>query len=250
MNPIKEVVRRLLPYRYRPLGAAIYWFGFRHQCPICGWYQRSFRPLSIDPRFMDLCSRCGSLGRHRLLWLFLKQKTELFTAPNKLLHFAAEPCFSTRLSRLKNLDYTTADIAGGDTPGMEKLDVTAIDKADNTFDCILCLHVLHQVLDDRLGMREILRVLKPGGWAILNSRMDLGLETTNDTFVHAEPEVRREHLGAADQLRIYGRDFGQRIAQQGFEVQEVPFLDEIGSQAAEKYYLKTTPVIYLARKPR
>ena len=146
------------------------------------------------------------------------------------------------------LDYTMADlIVTDDTPGLEQLDVTAINKPDNTYDCILCLHVLHQVPDDRKAMREILRVLKPGGWAILNYRMDLGLETTNEACT--TPEERRKQFGAEDQLRIYGRDFAQRIAGQGFEVEVVPYLEQIGPEAAEKYSLQTNPNIYVARKP-
>lgn len=184
-----------------------------------------------------------------MIWLFLKNKTDLFTARRKMLHFDPEPCLSRRLRRLRNLDYTTADVAWGETPRMGEIDITEIHKPDNTYDCVLGLHVLHQVPDDRRGMCEICRVLKPGGWAILNSRMDLRLQKTNEAFVAGSPQQRRRQFGGEDQLRIYGRDFSERLVEAGFEVDGVSYLEELGEEAVEKYFLKTNPLIYIARKP-
>ena len=145
MGKLSQLAQRFLPRNARPFVAGVYWLGARHQCPICGWPARAFRPLSVNPDFPERCSRCGSLARHRLLWLFFERRTDLLTARLKVLHFSPEGCFMAKFARQPNLDYTTADIEGGYTSWMETLDVTNIAKPDATYDVVICLHVLQPV---------------------------------------------------------------------------------------------------------
>lgn len=248
---VKEIVRHVLPRRYHPIAAGVYWFGLKYQCPVCGWRQRAFRPMAaLDPTFNDWCSRCGSLGRHRLVWLYLKNKTNFFTAPLKVLHLAAEGCFRSRFRKLRYLDYTVADIAGGDAPGIEMLDVTDIRKPDNLYDVVLCIHVLQHVEDDLRAISEIYRVLKPGGWAILNSRYDERLPTTHEVASKLSPADRQKLMNQMDPLfRVYGRDFKQRIASAGFNVENMDYKQELGTEIVEKYSLCTSGEIYFCVKP-
>lgn len=100
-----------------------------------------------------MCPKCLSLERHRLLWLYLKEKTGFFTDNLKVLHFAPEQPFIKRFRALKNLDYTTADL---DSPIADlKIDVTNIDLPDNQYDVVICNHVLEHVNDVNRAFSEI-----------------------------------------------------------------------------------------------
>jgi SAM-dependent methyltransferase len=247
---LKRLGQRLLPKRLHDAGAAIYWLGTEYRCPICGWPTRAFRPLAVNPTFRERCSRCGSLARHRLLWLYLRERTDFFSARLKVLHFSPEGCFTERFRRLRNLDYTTADIAGGYTAWMETLDLTAIAKPDNTYDVVLCIHVLQAVEDDARAMREVFRVLKPGGWALLNSRYDPDAEKTRPNPALPPPEVRAAATQKDFAYRIYGRDFSEQLQAAGFEVEIVPFRDSLPPRLIARYFLKTSGDVVIARKPR
>lgn len=243
---IKQLGQFLLPKRFHSIGAGIYWFGLRYQCSICGWRLRNLRPVACEPDFNDMCSRCGSLGRHRFIWLYLNNHTNLFREPVKVLHFAAEPCFSERFKNCKNISYTTADVAEG---YMEVLNLMDIHKADATYDVVLCIHVLEHVEDDARAMSEIFRVMKPGGWAILNPHMDLSLERTLEDPTVTSPEERRRLFNQEDHYRVYGRDLRDRLAKVGFNVEIIPYMNEIPVSLQKRYSLRTPGIIVLCKKP-
>jgi SAM-dependent methyltransferase len=249
LGALSRFFQRFLPKNARPFAAGIYWLGSKHQCPICRWPARAFRPLSVNPDFPERCSRCGSLARHRLLWLFFQRRTNLFQAPLEVLHFSPEACFTGKFSRLKNLKYTTADVEGGYTSWMETLDVTAIAKPDETYDAVICLHVLQAVEEDHKAMRELFRVLKPGGWAILNSRLDIYAERTRPNPALPPLEVRAQSSNRDFAFRIYGRDFADQLREAGFEVEIVPFGKSLTSEEIDRYYLHVPGDVYLCRRP-
>lgn len=155
-----------------------------------------------------------------------------------------------KLSSLENLEYTTADIEGGYTSWMETLDVTNIEKPDASYDAVICLHVLQAVEEDRKAMRELFRVLKPGGWAILNSRQDTNAELTRPHPDLPPPEVRALSPNKDFAFRIYGRDFADQLREAGFEVEVVPFGRTLTAEEIEKYYLHVPGDIYMCRRPR
>jgi len=154
-----------------------------------------------------------------------------------------------RFARLENLDYTTADVEGGYTSWMETLDVTAIAKPDASYDTVICLHVLQAVEDDRRAMRELFRVLRPGGWAILNSRLDPEVAATRPNPNLPPPEVRAESPNQDFAFRIYGRDFSDRLRDAGFEVEVAPFGQSLTPEEIERYYLHVPGDIYVCRRP-
>lgn len=164
-----------------------------------------------------MCPVCGSSDRVRLLYLFLKSKTSLFTKPLKLLHLAPEKPLMDILVKQKNIDYLTADLNPEQV--MVKMDITDIPFPDNTFDAMLCNHVLEHIPDDRKAMRELHRVLKPGGWAILQVPVSKVLEHTYEDFTITSPLEREKHFGQKDHVRIYGKDFSQRLKEAGFTVE-------------------------------
>jgi SAM-dependent methyltransferase len=242
---IKQAAQFLLPKRFHSIGGGIYWFGLRYQCSVCGWRLRDFRAFSVDPSFREMCFRCGSLARHRFIWLFLKNKTDLFTKHLKVLHFAAEQCFRERLETLQNLNYLTADIQSG---RQEVLDLMDIRKPDATYDVVLCIHVLEHVEDDAKAMRELYRVMKPGGWAILNPCMDLSMEKTLEDPTVTSPEERRRLFHQEDHYRVYGRDLKDRLEKAGFVVDMIPYMDELPIRIQKLYSLTTPGTIIFCQK--
>src|SRR5262249_39820250 len=150
-----------------------------------------------------ICPNCKARGRHRLLWLYLKQKTNLFHDKLKLLHFAPERCFQA-LASLPNLDYLSADLEPG--KAMVSMDITVMSLGNDSFNVILYSYCLEHVEDDRAAMSEMYRVLRPGGWAAImvptSRRQDVTLE---DPSV-VSPEERTRLFGQANHVRRYGRD--------------------------------------------
>jgi SAM-dependent methyltransferase len=214
-------------------------------CPCCGNRSASFLPFGLAGRPSAKCPYCGSKKRHRLLWLFLREQTDFFTRPMRVLHFAPERCFRKRFQKLPNLDYVTADLA----PEKVKLviDITAIPASAGSFDAILCSHVLEHVSDDRQAMRELYRVLKPGGWAAVMVPVDWDRARTLEDPSIVSPADRERVFGQHDHRRLYGRDVPERLESAEFAV-VAHGARELGPGAALKYALSSKDRVYHCRK--
>ena len=186
------------------------------------------------------------MERHRHLWLFLRERTDLFSRPLRLLHFAPERVFRAQLEALPALSYVTADLATG--RASVRADIMKIPFADASFDAILCNHVLEHVTDDKRAMGELLRVLKPGAWAVLQvpqrSRMP---ETREDPHV-TDPRERERLFGQRDHLRQYGADYAERLAAAGFDVHAERFGDGLPDARRARHGLKSE-IIHFCRRP-
>jgi len=167
------------------------------------------------PREDAQCAHCGSLERHRLLWVFLQNKTDLFDGKaKKMLHVAPEHCFKQKLEEQLGGGYLTADLLN--PCATVKMDVTDIQYVDQTFDVVYCSHVLEHVLDDKKAIREFFRVLKNDGWAILLVPI-ISEQTFEDSSI-IEPQERLEAFGHHDHVRRYGLDYIDRLQEAGFVV--------------------------------
>ena len=187
------------------------------------------------------------MQRHRLIWLYLFAKTDLFNGqPKNMLHIAPERQLSQLFQRTAYLDYLSGDLF--DPSAMVRIDVTSIQYPDNAFDVIYCSHVLEHVLDDRKGMREIFRVLKPGGWAILQVPVTAQL-TFEDTAV-IRPEDRERVFGQYDHVRQYGPDYADRLAEAGFSVRVDGFVRGLGKRTVKRFGLAVDENVYFCRKSR
>ena len=222
---------------------AIFYLGNKVQCPICGSTFRKFLPYGRQARNNALCPKCLSLERHRLIWLYLKRKTDFFTADHKMLHIAPELCFIDRFEDMDNLDYVTADL---ESPlAKVKMDVHEMPFEDQSFDVIFCNHVLEHVADDMKALSEMKRVLKPGGWAILQVPFFYPLpETTYEDSSITTPSEREKAFGQDDHVRLYGQDYGSRLASAGFKVIEEKLVNELPKEEVEKYALPKDEIIY------
>lgn len=190
------------------------------ECPCC---ESTFsRFLPHRGRAQAKCPRCGALERHRVLWLFLERETDLFQRPGAMLHVAPEYAFLRRLSQVEGLRYVTGDF---DSPLAEhELDLMELPFEESSFDFLMCNHVLEHVADDRLALAEVNRVLKPGGWAVLMCPVDRRRATTLEDPSVVTPEERHRVFGQADHVRLYGRDYADRLAAAGFSVRADPYL--------------------------
>jgi len=223
----RRTVGALIPAHRRPqLAGAVRSLRYRGDavsCPCCGGSFDRFAAHRERPRAK--CPRCGSLERHRLLLRFLEERTDILERPLELLHAAPEHALLLTLSRQPNLRYRTVDL---DSPlAQDHADLMALPYPAGRFDVVLCSHVLEHVSDDRLALSEIQRVLAPGGRAVLMSPIDEHRPDTLEDDEVVTPADRARVFGQADHVRRYGRDFAARVAGCGFEVETVPYIDEL-----------------------
>lgn len=254
MKRLIRLVLRYVPRKYiqrivqwcTPLMGLLY-AGRGVECPICGRHYRKFMPYGyVHSRENALCPHCLALERHRLLWLYLQNETDFFEAPARLLHIAPEYCFIKRFERLPKLDYVTADL---ESPlAKVKMDIQQIPFPDNEFDIIFCNHILEHVEDDRLAMREMFRVMRPGGWGVMLSPVNMEREVTYEDPSITDPDERERCFGQKDHLRDYGRDYGKRLAEAGFEVEEIDYVRYLSPEVVRLYGLRSE-IIYRVHKP-
>ncbi len=226
---------------------SVFYIGKKVECTVCGSHFRKFLPYGrVDSRENALCPSCLSLERHRLLYRFLQEKTNFFTANLSVLHVAPEICFIKRFKNMPNLDYKTADI---ESPWADiRMDIMDIKLPENTFDVIFCNHVLEHVPNDLVAMKQFYRVLKPGGWAILQSPIYYHLETTYEDPTITDPKEREKHFGQDDHHRIFGRDYADRLREAGFVVEEDDAVKKMTAEERYKYGFEEHEIIYLCKK--
>lgn len=228
---------------------SIFYTGQNVMCPVCTRQFRKFLPYGrVNPRPNALCPGCLSLERHRLLWLYLEQRTDFFKAPLKVLHFAPEACFINRFHQVHGDGYTTADI---ESPLAKlKADIHNIPLPDNSFDVVLCNHVLEHVDDDIRAMREICRVLKPGGFSVLQVPFFNPIpEVTLEDPSVKDPKAREKLFGQRDHVRKYGRDYPARIGDAGLKAVEDDFVNTLPEEVRKRYGLVKGELVYLGEKP-
>lgn len=224
MSEVKAVVRRerfyqsIKPWlaRGRNLIVGRMYRGQGRYCPVCERSSSKFLAAGDPPRIDAGCPQCSSRERHRLVWLFFQRKTDLFDGrPKTVLHVAPESSLEPRLTRKLGSNYITADLIN---PHVKlRMDITDINDSDATYDVIYCSHVLEHVPDDRLAMRELFRVLKEDGWAVLLVPITAD-ETFEDPTV-TDPKERLRLFGQVDHVRRYGPDYEDRLKEAGFHVQ-------------------------------
>jgi SAM-dependent methyltransferase len=221
--------------------------GDKVHCPVCHGDFKYFLPYgAVKRRDNVLCPRCLSLERHRLLWLFLQQKTNFFTDNIHLLHIAPEQCFYKKFRKQQNLTYLTADL---NSPLADvKMDIHKMPFEDNRFDVVLCNHVLEHVDDSHKSMTEIYRVLKPGGWAVMQVPLDITRATTYEDPSITSEEDREKHYWQRDHVRLFGLDYPDKLQKAGFMVTPVDLSAELPAELVEKYRLSKGEVIYWCRK--
>lgn len=209
-SPLKQSFRKA-----RDFIATIPYRENSRYCPICNAPSCKFDEFGVIPRKDAKCRHCGSLERHRLVWLYFKEKTDLFSrTPTKMLHVAPESFLETLLKQSLGTAYLTVDLYN--SRSMVKMDITDIQYPDESFDVIYCSHVLEHVPDDKQAIREFFRVLKPDGWAIL--LVPITADRTFEDPSITDPAERLKLFGHEDHVRHYGPDYVERLREAGFKV--------------------------------
>ncbi len=235
-----------MSYWIRPLIAFLY-RGDRFTDPIDGKSYKSFLPYGYEnQRENVLAPGTLSLERHRLLWLYLGE-TDFFSRRIKLLHFAPEQAFYKRFMVQSNLEYITTDI---ESPlAKVKADICNLPFEDNEFDVILCNHVLEHINDDQTAMKELFRVMKPGGWGVFQIPLDRMRSTSFQDDRITDPKERRKIFGQYDHVRVYGMDYFNTLRAIGFEVEEILLQKKLTDQQIKRYGLDPNEILPVCRKP-
>ena len=235
-------------YIVRPV---ISWYlrGDKFTDPIDGRSFRKFLPYGyVKQRENALSPSTLSLERHRLMWLFLRDNTTFFTATKKLkvLHIAPEQCFLDIFRKQQNLNYITSDL---ESPIADvKADICDLPFKENEFDVVFCNHVLEHISNDTKAMQELYRVLKPGGFGIFQIPQDLSKAITFADNTITDRKERAKLFGQYDHVRVYGRDYFDKLRSIGFKVDEVDYTKKITLNNIEKYCLMKNEILPVCYK--
>lgn len=181
------------------------------------------------------------------MWLYLQNETQFFTEKLKVLHIAPEQEFLRRFKKMDNLDYTSADLF---SPIVDvKADILDLPFADNSFDVIICNHVLEHIVEDRKAMSELYRVMKPGGWGILQVPMKNSLEKTYEDFTITDPKERQKYFGQYDHVRWYGMDYFDRLRSVGFQTEINFYSQKFSESDTKKFGLNRNEILPVVSKP-
>jgi SAM-dependent methyltransferase len=195
-------------------------------CVCCGSSFKKFAPFGTQKWPNRLCINCDSLERDRLLFLYLDNKTTLYKQQTSLLHIAPERIFFNKFKTVPGILYYPVDKFYLSYPkGTAYLDLLDNNIPDNTYDAIICNHVFQYIEEDHKAMKEVYRMLKPGGWAILQVPMDMNREKTYEDPTITDPKMREKVFGLNEHVRWYGRDYASRLEQAGFKVKEDDYVD-------------------------
>lgn len=219
-----------------------YFKGKKFTDPINGKSYRKFLPYGYGKQRLNALSPGTlSLERHRQMWLYLQYETDFFTQNYRVLHIAPEQEFLSRFKKMKNLDYVSADLF---SPIVDvKADILNLPFKDESFDVIFCNHVLEHIAEDAKAMRELYRVMKKGGWGILQVPMKNSLQKTYEDFTIQDPKERQKHFGQYDHVRWYGMDYFDRLKQAGFQTEVNFYSQKFSEEEIKKFGLNRNEIL-------
>jgi SAM-dependent methyltransferase len=223
--------------------AAIANAGSGVECSCCGKELRRFARFHGE---RDQCSGCGSLMRERALLLLLHDRLGLPGRGGRVIDIGPSSAVAEWFTHQTEIDYVSVDV---DSPvAVVRADATDLPFAANSFDVAVCVHTLEHIPDDRQALREIHRVLRPGGHAVLQVPPSDLAETREDPRV-ADPVERERLFGQYDHVRLCGADYPERIAEAGFEVERVDFVETLPPEPRRRYGLRLGEPFDLGVKP-
>jgi SAM-dependent methyltransferase len=219
--------------------------GDRRQCNVCGSRCRRF--LAHRDITEAVCPVCLSHGRHRIGWAWLASRSGLDRGRWRVLHLAPEPEIGGLLRAWPNVDVVSADLA---SPLADlRTDVARLGLADESFDAVICSHVLEHVPSDRRALRELRRILRPGGWILIQVPLPSGQLRTDEDPSVTSPAERTRRFGQADHCRLYGMDLVDRIREAGLEVESLLAETLFDEPARQRLCLRADEPLFIARRP-
>lgn len=223
--------------------------GRGRECPLCGTRRRRFLPYGyVTSREDALCPHCLALERHRMIWLWIERNTDLMASRPRLLHIAPEVSLMRHFKRVYRgtEGYITADL---ESPLADMhFDVQHIPLESRSVDVVIANHLFEHVKDDRLAMRELYRIMRPGGWGIMVVPEDRGRATTFEDDTITDPAERTRIFGQYDHLRVYGRDYDDRLREAGFEVERIAFTASLTNEERRLYAVGSDDLVVVRKK--
>ena len=213
-------------------------------CPVCGGRFRRFLPFGLNSRRNARCPGCGSLERHRFMWMHLRHRHRLLQRHLKLLHIAPEHCVRDALAVNPGLNCVSVDMF--DPTADRAADLTALPFCDASFDFAICSHVLEHIDDDRAAMAELFRVLAPGGRAVVMVPIEMERPETYEDSSIDTAAGRDNAFGHPYHVRICGADYPDRLRQAGFAV--TPVSSRSMTPHMRRYWWINKTVLFDCRK--
>lgn len=263
---MKTLAKKLLNKDARIRLRRMYYTGYKYHCNVCNSHVRTMLSNGLPFPVLkeldvvgaetipnDTCPICFSNGRARLLFEYIKRETGVLDSQSRarVLHVAPEYGIYSQLGAIATIDYVGVDLDvekyAGTTP-IVRCDITSIGYGDASFDLIICSHVLEHVPDDRLAMRELFRVLKPGGIAILQVPVSASLEQTIEDPTLTDPRERERRFGQNDHIRIYGADYPTRLGSAGFRMDIFDPASHWGADTVKELRLNPRERVFVGRK--
>ena len=248
LNKLPRPLLIRLSYPFK-LVAPLLYKGDKVECPVCEKSFSKFLSYGSDVAHREnvLCPYDLTLERHRLMWLYLKDESNFFTAEKlDVLHIAPEQCFHKKFKKQTNLNYLTGDLV---SPIADiHFDLHDIPLEDNRFDVVFCNHVLEHVEDANQCIKELYRVMKPGGWGIMQVPLDYTREITYEDPSITSPEEREKHFWQKDHVRLFGNDYPEWFKKVGFEVETFDVNQKYAPELVRRYRLIEKEMIYIVSK--
>ncbi len=248
LNTLPRPMLIRLSYVFRIFAPLVY-RGNKVECPVC---ERTFRKFlsygsNVAHRENVLCPYDLTLERHRAMWLYLKTKTDFFKKPGiHVMHIAPEQCFHKKFKNQANLIYVTSDL---ESPIADMhFDLHDIPLPGDSYEVIFCNHVMEHVKDDLQCMKEIYRIMKPGGWGIMQAPIDVSRSETYEDWSITSPEEREKHFRQKDHVRLYGTNYPKRLGEAGFRVEVVDLTKDFPESQFQKFRIPKDELIYVVRK--
>lgn len=247
LNTLPRPLLIRLSYPFKLIAPLLY-KGDNVECPVCEKKFKKF--LSYGSKVANrpnvLCPYDLTLERHRLMWLYLKNESNFFKSDLNVLHIAPEQCFYGRFKKLSNINYTTGDL---ESPLADlHFDLHHIPLNENQFDVVFCNHVLEHVDDVHQCMSELYRVMKVGGWGIMQVPQDMTREETFEDPSIVSPEDREKYYWQKDHVRLFGKDYPKRLEKAGFHIEEYIPSEHYSKSEIAHFRLQEAEVLYIVRK--
>lgn len=216
-NALKQKVKILIPKKFlfknelffRYIHGTFY-RGNKHQCNICNKKLNTFIILKNKDL---LCPFCGSMSRTRRLWRLLNENKSI---QGKILHFSPSRSLFRKLKSNSAITYFSSDFENEFLADYH-FDIANINQPNETFDLIICYHILEHIFDDVKALKELYRVLKPKGLAYIQTPFKTG--KIYEDYSITTPKLREKHFGQEDHVRIYSvKELCKRLENTGFKV--------------------------------
>ena len=234
LSPIARAARRVW-CRWKYSGSGV-------RCPVCEGEFKSY--VGGETGY---CPGCQTRDRCRLMWLFLRdQRPELLGCSKAILQIAPDPGLEHLFRGMRGIRYLSGDLH--EPEALVQLDLTNLDLPDMCFDLVICIHVLAHISNDRKAMREIRRVLRPGGIALIMTPLASDREETYEDPCIIGSDARDKAYGEWDFVRTYGLDLEDRLKEADFDVEELFPAESLSDDRRKLHGVWNDRVFVCARK--